>query len=206
MKFSEFYKLLEEHGWRKDGGSRHEHYVHPDYDYFIPVGRHPSKEVPKGTLNKMLKDAGAAETEGAEKTEENISEEKTSSWMLTIPSDQTITYGEENSSVDVRTYITEVQNLENTTSIYVYATHTGTFVETSDSSKTIPFTFSCANSNREANVAFLVNENVMKVDNEERTDHWVAESATITITSEDWSAAEPGTYETDISYSSGLTN
>ena len=22
MKFSEFYKLLEEHGWRKDGGSR----------------------------------------------------------------------------------------------------------------------------------------------------------------------------------------
>ena len=28
MKFSEFYKLLEEHGWRKDGGSRHEHYVH----------------------------------------------------------------------------------------------------------------------------------------------------------------------------------
>ena len=58
MKFSEFYKLLEEHGWRKDGGSRHEHYVHPDYDYFIPVGRHPSKEVPKGTLNKMLKDAG----------------------------------------------------------------------------------------------------------------------------------------------------
>ena len=30
----------------------------PDYDYFIPVGRHPSKEVPKGTLNKMLKDAG----------------------------------------------------------------------------------------------------------------------------------------------------
>ena len=58
MKFSEFYKLLEEHGWRKDGGSKHEHYVHPDYDYFIPVGRHPSKEVPKGTLNKMLKDAG----------------------------------------------------------------------------------------------------------------------------------------------------
>ena len=50
MKFSEFYKLLEEHGWRKDGGSRHEHYVHPDYDYFIPVGRHLSKEVPKGTL------------------------------------------------------------------------------------------------------------------------------------------------------------
>ena len=28
MKFCEFYKLLEEHGWRKDGGSRHEHYVH----------------------------------------------------------------------------------------------------------------------------------------------------------------------------------
>ena len=130
----------------------------------------------------------------------------TPSWTLTIPSDQTITYGEENSSVDVRTYISDVQNLETGTPIYVHATHTGTFVETSDSSKTIPFTFSCANSNREANVAFLVNENVMKVDNEERADHWVAESATITITSEVWSAAEPGTYETVISYSSGLTN
>ena len=58
MKFSELYKLLEEHGWRKDGGGKHEHYVHPDYDHFIAVGRHPSKEVPKGTLNKMLKDAG----------------------------------------------------------------------------------------------------------------------------------------------------
>jgi len=58
MKFSEFYKLLEEHGWSKAGGSKHEHYEHPDFDYFIPVGRHPSKEVPTGTLDRMMKRAG----------------------------------------------------------------------------------------------------------------------------------------------------
>ena len=58
MKFSEFYRLLEQHGWTIKKGKRHHKYVHPDFDNFIPVGRHPSKEVPKGTLEKMLKDAG----------------------------------------------------------------------------------------------------------------------------------------------------
>lgn len=61
MKFSEFYRLIEQHGWTiREGkkGKRHNIYVHPDYDHFIPVGRHPSQEVPKGTLEKMLKDAG----------------------------------------------------------------------------------------------------------------------------------------------------
>ena len=58
MKFSEFYRLLEQHGWTIKKGKRHHKYVHPDFDNFIPVGRHPSKEVPKGTLEKMLKEAG----------------------------------------------------------------------------------------------------------------------------------------------------
>ena len=58
MKFSEFYRLLEAHGWKKDGGTKHESYVHPDFDHKVRVGRHPSKEVPKGTLNQMMKDAG----------------------------------------------------------------------------------------------------------------------------------------------------
>ncbi len=41
MKFSEFYRLLESRGWiRKE------------------IGRHPSHEIPKGTLEKMKKDAG----------------------------------------------------------------------------------------------------------------------------------------------------
>lgn len=58
MKFSEFYKLIEKHGWTIKAGKKHHKYVHPDFDYFIPVGRHPSKEVPTGTLEKMLKQAG----------------------------------------------------------------------------------------------------------------------------------------------------
>lgn len=62
MKFSEFYKLIEQQGWvlttGKRKGKKHYKYVHPEFDYFIPVGRHPSHEVPNGTLVKMMKDAG----------------------------------------------------------------------------------------------------------------------------------------------------
>lgn len=58
MKFSELYKLIEKAGWRKVEGGKHSKYVHPDYNYFILVGRHPSQEAPKGTAEKILKDAG----------------------------------------------------------------------------------------------------------------------------------------------------
>lgn len=62
MKYSEFYRLIEQHGWTlkqgKRKGKRHYKYVHPEFNYFIPVGRHPSHEIPNGTLNGMLKDAG----------------------------------------------------------------------------------------------------------------------------------------------------
>lgn len=57
MKFSELYKMLEENGWEKKG-KKHIKYVHPDYPTPIPVGRHPGKEVPTGTLEKILKDSG----------------------------------------------------------------------------------------------------------------------------------------------------
>mgnify|MGYP002647581300 CR=1 FL=1 len=58
MKFSELYKMLEKNGWKREEGKKHAQYVHPDYPTFIPVGRHPSKEVPTGTLEKILKDSG----------------------------------------------------------------------------------------------------------------------------------------------------
>jgi predicted RNA binding protein YcfA (HicA-like mRNA interferase family) len=58
MKYSEFYKLIEAKGWTINNGTNHYKYVHPDFDYFIPVARHSSKEIPKGTLEKMMKDAG----------------------------------------------------------------------------------------------------------------------------------------------------
>ena len=58
MKYSEFYKLIEQHGWTIKGGTRHYKYVHPDFPYAIPVGRHKTQEISKGTLNGMMKLAG----------------------------------------------------------------------------------------------------------------------------------------------------
>jgi len=58
MKYSEFYKLIESAGWTIKKGANHYKYVHPGFDYFIPVGRHPAKEIPKGTLDSMMKKAG----------------------------------------------------------------------------------------------------------------------------------------------------
>jgi len=58
MKFSELYRLLEGNGWEEKRGKKHQKYVHPDFQFPIPVGRHPSKEVPKGTLEAILKKVG----------------------------------------------------------------------------------------------------------------------------------------------------
>lgn len=59
MKFSEFYKLIEAAGWTiKKSKGGHYKYVNPNYNYFIPVGRHRTQEVPKGLLKSMLKQAG----------------------------------------------------------------------------------------------------------------------------------------------------
>jgi len=57
MKFSELYRLLEENGWIKKKGKKHIKYVHPDFQKPIPVGRHPSKEVPTGTLEAIKREA-----------------------------------------------------------------------------------------------------------------------------------------------------
>ena len=65
MKFSEFYKFIEDHGWSLEtgqkGGKRHYRYVHPDYPFSVPVGRHPSQEIGKALLDKMLKELGLKE-------------------------------------------------------------------------------------------------------------------------------------------------
>jgi predicted RNA binding protein YcfA (HicA-like mRNA interferase family) len=58
MKYSELYRLLERNGWVRDEGGRHAKYTHPNSKALIPAGRHKSEEVPKGTLHKILKEAG----------------------------------------------------------------------------------------------------------------------------------------------------
>ncbi len=59
MKTSELKKILEEHGCRKIGeGGNHEKWFSPITGKHFQVWRHSSKEMPRGTLNKILKDAG----------------------------------------------------------------------------------------------------------------------------------------------------
>jgi predicted RNA binding protein YcfA (HicA-like mRNA interferase family) len=57
MKFSELYRLLEKEGWELKQGGKHAKYVKSGFPP-VPVGRHPSKEVPTGTLNAILREAG----------------------------------------------------------------------------------------------------------------------------------------------------
>ena len=58
-KYSELLKILKKDGWYLHReGSRHSQYRHPTKEGQIPIGRHLSKEVPTGTHQKILKDAG----------------------------------------------------------------------------------------------------------------------------------------------------
>ena len=58
MKFSELYKILEKDGWHIERTKKHHVYVHATKVGKIMVGKHRSEEVPKGTLNGVLKQAG----------------------------------------------------------------------------------------------------------------------------------------------------
>lgn len=58
MKFSELQRILEQDGWYILRTGKHHLYVHPTKSGGIPVGKHVSKEVPKGTQLKILKKAG----------------------------------------------------------------------------------------------------------------------------------------------------
>lgn len=58
MIFSELYRLLEKNGWYVKRTGKHKIYVHPDFEKPIPVSKHSGAEVPKGTLNQILKRAG----------------------------------------------------------------------------------------------------------------------------------------------------
>ena len=59
MKFSELVRLLERNGFvilKEKGSVRY--YMKEGWAKLIRVDYHGSKEVPKGTCNKILKDAG----------------------------------------------------------------------------------------------------------------------------------------------------
>ncbi|MCL2018293.1 MAG: type II toxin-antitoxin system HicA family toxin [Oscillospiraceae bacterium] len=59
MKYSELKKLLKKNGCYKiSEGSRHENWIEPNSGRTFQVGRHDTEDVKKGTLNRILKDAG----------------------------------------------------------------------------------------------------------------------------------------------------
>lgn len=59
MKTSELTKLLKKHGcYFLENRGEHDYWFSPITGKEIQVWRHPSKEVPTGTVNRILKDAG----------------------------------------------------------------------------------------------------------------------------------------------------
>ena len=58
MKFREVIKLIETDGWylARTRGS-HRHYKHPTKPGIVTIAGHPNVDIPKGTLNSILKQA-----------------------------------------------------------------------------------------------------------------------------------------------------
>lgn len=57
MRYNELYRILKENGWTPlREGKKHTIYEREGRTVSVP--RHPSKEVPKGTLLMILKQAG----------------------------------------------------------------------------------------------------------------------------------------------------
>jgi len=59
MKYSELKKLLRKNGcYKQSEGARHENWFSDETNKIFQVGRHDTQDVKKGTLNRILKDAG----------------------------------------------------------------------------------------------------------------------------------------------------
>ena len=59
MKYSELKKLLRQNGcYKLSEGARHENWCSPKTGKIFQVGRHDTQDAKKGTLNRILKDAG----------------------------------------------------------------------------------------------------------------------------------------------------
>jgi predicted RNA binding protein YcfA (HicA-like mRNA interferase family) len=59
MKYSELKNMLRENGcYKQSEGTRHENWFSPLTNKIFQIGRHTTKDVKKGILSKILKDAG----------------------------------------------------------------------------------------------------------------------------------------------------
>ena len=59
MKVRETIKMVEDDGWylARTRGS-HRHFKHPTKPGIVTIAGHPSVDIPRGTLNSILKQAG----------------------------------------------------------------------------------------------------------------------------------------------------
>ena len=59
MKVREAIKLIEDDGWYlvRTRGS-HQHFKHPTKPGLLTIAGHPGVDIPKGTLNSILKQSG----------------------------------------------------------------------------------------------------------------------------------------------------
>lgn len=134
------------------------------------------------------------------------------SWTLTVPDGMYFDSILNTYTIMLHTSITDVQNMLDDTPIYVHAKHTGKFVNGADENKTIDFTLSYNENPVNAGDYFLVNKNSATTSTDGnsvyRADNVTSlpERADINITEAALSAAEGGTYNTTISYSSGLSD
>jgi len=62
MKVRDVMKLIEDDGWFlvRTRGS-HRHYKHPTKPGLVTIAGHPGVDMPKGTLNSVMKQAGLKE-------------------------------------------------------------------------------------------------------------------------------------------------
>ena len=59
MKYSELKKILRKNGcYKQSEGARHENWYSPLTNRVFQVGRHDTQDAKKGTLSRILKDAG----------------------------------------------------------------------------------------------------------------------------------------------------
>jgi predicted RNA binding protein YcfA (HicA-like mRNA interferase family) len=59
LKIRDVIKLVERHGWRlKNQEGSHRQYVHPTTPGKVTIAGHSSAEMPRGTLQHILKQAG----------------------------------------------------------------------------------------------------------------------------------------------------
>ncbi|HEX4030926.1 MAG TPA: type II toxin-antitoxin system HicA family toxin [Terracidiphilus sp.] len=59
MKYRDFTKMISKDGWQvKNQEGSHQQWVHPTKPGKVTIAGHPSDDIPPGTLNAMLKQAG----------------------------------------------------------------------------------------------------------------------------------------------------